>query len=204
MRQIVTNVYTFDELDDAAKERARVWYRANITGDDVEFYTERSIDEFVTLACALGFTTDAKSVRWDTNPIGASFDGSWCASRLNRKMNLDACMDILKDRPLDVDTQKVINGFLSFAALYPDSAGQALHVRRGVGLLTEFDIGGDDNGEHPDAKAVANRFEELTGDLAHILAIAVDAELTYASSDEVIDENIRCNEYEFDETGVRA
>lgn len=30
MREIVTRVYTYDELDDKAKERARDWYRAGI------------------------------------------------------------------------------------------------------------------------------------------------------------------------------
>lgn len=54
MRTIQTNVYTYDELSDDAKEKARDWFREGSAGDD--FFSETPIDEFLEIGAALGFT----------------------------------------------------------------------------------------------------------------------------------------------------
>src|SRR4051794_24426167 len=58
-RTIEQTVYQFDELSDAAKEKAREWYRECIDSNDFDC----EVDEFVTIAEAIGIDFDTHEVK---------------------------------------------------------------------------------------------------------------------------------------------
>jgi hypothetical protein len=59
MKTTSINIYTFDELNDNAKEVARDWYRENI---DYTFLSEYMHDEASILLSEVGITTDEYEV----------------------------------------------------------------------------------------------------------------------------------------------
>jgi len=61
MRVIQTTVYTFDELSDKAKEKAREWYRGHI-GTDPDMF-ESTIEDFCEIVGFLGVDIGTKPVR---------------------------------------------------------------------------------------------------------------------------------------------
>jgi hypothetical protein len=57
MRTIETNVYKFDELSDAAKERARDWFREASAGDTPDC----ALDDAVTIAGLMGIEIERRA-----------------------------------------------------------------------------------------------------------------------------------------------
>src|ERR1017187_4227073 len=80
---IKTEVFKFDELSDAAKEKARQWHREADYGDN--YFAECTIDEVKgEIGKALGF--DVAEVYWSgfsSQGDGACIVGTWRAADVN-------------------------------------------------------------------------------------------------------------------------
>ena len=216
MRIIETKVYTFDELSDRAKEKARDWYRETSAGDN--FWAEPVTEDFVEVLKACGFDIatiqgrrSEPAIYWELNPDNAGFDASWRAS----DVNVDP---IIADRPLSYrDTEgkeqrcegnarlvSILERIKKLAHDRRNAYGSVSTSRRSVNIgETEWTDESCDNLEC-DCAARADEFREIVTDLAHYFAVALSATYEYENSDEAIDETILANEYEFTEDGERA
>lgn len=227
MRTIQTNVYTYDELSDDAKEKARDWYREISAGDD--FFAETPVDEFLEIGKALGFTfAPANPNRQPRKPrdavyfegfshqgSGASFDASWAA----RELSADKVRAIMADRPatferdgkqctdkLNARLQPILAGVLTLATRVIDDSASVTASHRYHSLSVEWycgeDVDTDDQMERQESNA--STFKNLCEDFATWLYAVLEAEYEYQNSDECVAETIIANEYEFTEDGNSA
>jgi hypothetical protein len=209
MREKTIKLYTFDELSDAAKEKARDWYRNASAGD--QDFAEYPTDEFADLLMALGFTSSNRGKErfrpyWNTNPIEAAFDASWHALNVNEFGKLDK---LLADRPKDVgcksndETHRIAEALRAIVADWPNAYGSANSGTRGNNQSADFTANSEEYDEVHSAsiESAVDKFSELVADLASEFATAVNAEYEYQNSDEYVDDTIRANEYEFTEDG---
>lgn len=188
------NVYTFDELSDSAKENARQWMREGIAGDS--FAVDTLLDNTVTDAAEMLGIRFVKrgaypAIDWDTNPIGAAFNGSWYAS----KVAVDKLKaDFTQNKVLHV----IADDLAAVAADFPDASADC-SIGRHCTQRVDMEFGYEDE---------CGAAEESTRDalraFASWIASTINAEIEYQNSDEAIDETIRANEYEFTESGEVA
>ncbi len=199
-KQRTIDVYRFDELDDRAKDCARDRYRGYIDPNDFKF----TLDECADALKALGFDVSkprgcnsGHAIYWDTNPIGAAFDATWSAQRF-------APDKLLKDRPTDKELHRIAAELATVARVCPNAYGLC-DSGRNCNQTAELDANVEDCGREAEesAQGMADVFTEAVTDLAHWIATVINAEYEWQNSDECVDENIRCNEYDFDINGKR-
>lgn len=210
MRTKQITLYQFDELSDKAKERAREWYREVSAGDNdfADFPTE----DFAEIAAFCGWDIKQRPVKlmgggtrhepdvyWSVGyggDTGASFAGGWSASRVN-------AAGLKAHAPVDKELHRLADRFDSLAATYPQAYANVTHSGRYFGM--EFDCGDDaEDAPYGGEPAFCEAIAEDARDLAAWFHSALQAEYEYRQSDECVDENIRINEYEFNEDGTRA
>lgn len=187
-------LYTFAELSDAAKDRARDWFRQGI-----DFDPEYVLDDAATVGAMLGITIDRPrgrrsgyAVDWDTNPIGAAFVGSWRASDLKPGA-------AVRHAPQDADIARIAADLERIAAAFPEAyadCGTGRGCFQRVGAWT----GGDEYSD-PDADAAAGSIVEALQSFAHWIGCDVARDYEWTYSDESVDESIEANEYEFTADG---
>jgi hypothetical protein len=194
-RTTVIDTYQFDELDGCAKERARDWYRGCIESDDFDWALGDCAEALKALGFSVGNRHNKRAIYWSLNPIDAAFDATWSASRF-------APNALLKDRPTDKELHRIAEALRVLVGQMPEASGSC-DSGRNCNQTAEFYAGDDsnDSGMNDDPAA---EFECVVTDLAHWIATAVNAEYEYRYSAECVDENIRCNEYDFDENGKRV
>lgn len=234
MREIVTKVYTYAELSDAAKARARDWLREANAGDN--FFAEHVTDQFHEALKALGFDPyvragryldprDPRAVRstleWSgfwSQGDGAAFGGTWRAADF-------APGKLLADRPATyerdgkTETSKGnaelhrIAGELkackaagmTFAALRTSHRGFHMSVDSAEhDQPDEFETDAAEEDYRDACTDSEERFITAARDLAHQFYKDLEAEYEYQNSDDAIAESIEANEYEFTEDGERA
>jgi hypothetical protein len=158
MRTETISIYTFDELNDAAKEKAREWYK-----NGMEYFWWTDALESIKAFC------DGYNVTIKDYSVGP-FERSWITTdATNEKFRGVKLRDVPRD---DMPT-----GYCLDCALW-----QTFH--------DEFKRTGD---------ALRAFNEAIDAAVAKIVA-----EMEYQYTDESVDENILCNEYEFLENGERA
>lgn len=218
MRTIHTNVYKYDELSKEAQAVARDWYREMSAGDN--YFAEHVTEEFKEVAKACGFSLGGSrcgddGIQWSgfaSQGDGASFTGSWCASRVN-------VAALLADRPaewVDKDGVKnvcegnarlavILNGFARLAEMDAQAYGGAEASHCGHWMQCTYSTEcEDDLIGGPDIEEREEMFKELCNDLAHDFYRNLEQEYEYQNSDDVVAENIEINEYEFTESGKRV
>lgn len=220
-RIIETTVYTFDELSEKAKEKARDQYRVNH-----EFYPDYAIEDAVEFAGFLGITISEndghKCIYWSVSGSqgdGACFEGTWSADQLN--------VNSLKAyAPKDNKLHKVADCFAAIARKYPTASftvkqrGHYYHSG-----CTEFNC---DPGECPetvldnlgeefpedDPGECADRAQETWGeefpeedliqaarDFMDWIYSQLESEYEYQQSDDWIDDVLVSVEHEFTKDG---
>jgi len=192
----VKTVYTFDELSDRAKDRARAWYR-----EGIEFDPEYTIEDAVRMGAILGITIGTRTyktmgggtgsapvVYWDTNPIGAGFNGAYSYTK-------GASKTIRAEAPLDTDLHAIADTLQTLQRKYFYRVSLQIVANRRDG--THIDVEWSD----PVTDEDADRFLEAIRDFAGWIATNINREYEYQYSDACIDENIEANEYEFTEDG---
>lgn len=195
MRKVEIEVFTFAELSDDAKERARDWFQQGIEFDADD------IIEYVILDAAklLGITIDRPrgrrtgyAIDWDTNPIDAAFAGSWRASDVRPGA-------LVKEFPQDATLAVIAADLEKVAAEFPDAYAN-LEAGRGCFQRVEaYAEAADDPDDCADAaeQAIVDALQSF----AHWMATTIAAEYEYQYSDECVNESIEANGYEFTADG---
>lgn len=208
MRQETINIYTFNELSEQAKEKAREWFRSGGTSDDFDFCIEDAQRmgellgiEFGTHAVKLygGSTRYDANIYWSgfcSQGDGASFEGYYTYKR-------GALAQIKKEAPQDTELHRIAKAL---------QQAQARNFYQVVTRVTQsghychehtmsFDHERADEKElHDDCRQI----EDALRDFASWIYRQLDNENDYRNSDEYVDDCIIANDYEFYAGGKRA
>lgn len=216
MREETTTrqLYTFDELSESAKERARDWWREGMQSPD-DWQADSVIDDAARLFDMIGLnirtrpvklmgggTRNEPDVYWSLGrDRGLSFKGSYSY----RKGGLQAlAAEAPKGDGKVYESNNEINAIaetlqaIQKRNFYQVQASSAHQRHYGI----DVDIERADGKPISEADIDATR-EALDG-LADWLLSSLEREWEYQNSNEAIDETIRANEYEFTEDGRRA
>lgn len=214
---------TFDELDEKAKERARDRWREGILQDEWWDFTYESAIE---CAKALGFEIEQRTrpltngrTRTETEIWFSGFasqgDGC-CFSGTLALQNLEKAVERIKQlAPQDAE--------LAALAILAESIWQQATVKQvelrladedvndQIDMTSTFKIEGRERSYTTKVHEVENQYAFLKDDLDNLVESFADwiysqleAEHDYQNSDEAIDESIKANEMEYDETGAEA
>lgn len=204
-RQVCKTVYTFDELDDKAKARARDWYREGF-GQDTD-WADYVIEDAVRMAEMMGISIDTQPVKlmggstrqdpivyWQlhTQGSGACFEGTYSYKAGSVKA-------IETEAPKDPELHQIVRELRDVQKRY----GYALEAR-----ITHRRPGAHSMSTVIDVDKVKGPNECVAADLEAPLRAFMDwiyqqlnAEWDYQTSDDVVEETIRGNDYEFEEDG---
>ena len=211
-RVIEKTVFTFEELPDRARERARDWYRNGMCND-----WEPAFDEFKDLAKTFGIEFKTRSVKlygggtrgeplinYSVGDRGefCSYEGTW-------SVKSDALVKFKEMGWKDDDLLGIAEA-LTRASLYcqlkglPDFHAHVTTSDRDDSMMeVSFDSLEDEDGEEFPIipKDICEAVETALQDFASYMLKCMSDDYEWRYSDECVDENIQCNEYEFDEDG---
>ena len=206
MKENIVMSYTFDELTDEAKEKARDWWRGCIDLNDYDFTT----DDAVTIGELLGIEFDTRPVKlygggtrqdpciyWSgfySQGDGACFEGYY-------RYNKNSVKKVKEYAPQDTEILRIAKTLQevqrrNFYQLYASvkHTGRYCHSHS-----VSIDV------ERSDEQSVSRddyeTVEELLRDFMDWIYSRLEDENDWLNSDEQIDETIRANEYEFYESG---
>jgi len=175
MKTITTAVYSFEELSDSAKEKARNWYREHAL--DYEWW-ESTCEDAKNIGLKItGFDLDRN--RHATGEFSVFGGATQCA-------NL-----ILAEHGKDCESFKTATSFLA------DLAKLNAKIKAVDGddeTNCEYDSWQDKRGELD---------EGFLKSLLEDYSTMLQKEMEYLMSDEQVDESIKANEYTFTESGKR-
>lgn len=205
-------LYTYDELSDDAKSKARDWWRDVSQQSGDQFYAEWVQDDFERVCDTLGIDLDTvrgdkrKAIFWSgfwSQGDGASFAGTFTAKP-------DAGAAIREYAPQDAELHAIGDRLAEVSALYPDVRVAIVQGRYGGHYVHEntmtcdVDVGEDENGDPLDLAApIDDDVTEIFRSLARWLYARLETAYDDEYSDENMAENIRINEYTFTEDGRR-
>lgn len=194
MQKIIT-LYTFDELSDEAKERAREWYRsASIMSG---YWEEDILEDAKTIADLFGFGVDEiyYSGFWSQG------DGASCIGRYRYKRG--ALKAVKKYAPNDEELHGIVQRLqkIQAANFYRIEVNVTHSGRYQHSGYMRFDI--DRNDDVPLATEDKEDIKDNLRWFADWVYKRLENGYEWVNSDEVVNENILLNEYTFDEDGNR-
>jgi len=210
MRAITSTVYKFDELSEAAKEKAREWYREGDLGYE---WWDTFYDDFARIADILGIDLRQRPVKlmngktrydpciwWSgfaSQGDGAMWEGDYRYAK-------GSCKKIREYAPNDNDLHEIADGLYQIQKRYFYRV-TAMSKHRGY-YYHEYCMDIDvfctnENGYEIDNFVHDEEVKDLLRDFARWIYRQLESEYDYLMSDEAVDECIRANEYEFDEDG---
>jgi hypothetical protein len=208
----IDKVYKFAELDERAKETARDWFRQFVFTESHDW--EHVLDDAKECLKLAGFTVDNIYFSgFSSQGDGACFEGSWRAS------DTKPVKAMKQHAPKDKTLHAIAAEMRAIAKLRPNasmSVKQRGHYNHEG--CTEFSVTSDgpeweddvarSNAEWDELRArdtaIGDRIEEASKDAMRWIYRRLEAEYEYQNSNEVVDENIEANEYEFTEEGNRT
>jgi hypothetical protein len=207
MREKTVKLYHFDELSDAAKERARQWWR---DCENQDFDTSYMYETFETAAKLLGIEFDTRPIKlmgggtryepkiwwsgFSSQGDGASFEGSYsyaknCSRVIRGEFPTDAKLHAIAD---SLTASQKANGYKLTAKITQSDS----HYSHKYTMRADVYKGDNDADEE-----TSDTVLELMRDFAEWIYRSLEAEYEYRMGDENVDESIRINEYEFTEDG---
>lgn len=197
MRTVETQVFQFDELSDAAKEKARDWYRS---GDSYPWAEENrdSLEKFCEV-----FPVKARD--WSYDAWNFSMDARATCDDETAELTGPRLLAYLQNNYAEVFSQA--KRYSKGAPYHP---GVKVRKSRVMREETSCPFTGDCMDESlldplraflkkPDGR----NFADLLTDCLESWAKACQQDCEYQNSDESVEETIRANEYEFTEDGER-
>lgn len=215
MRIQETKVYTYDELSDEAKEKARDWYRDGALDYD---WWDGLYEDFAQRAEELGIDLRKNPFTLRNEPeinfsgfycqgSGSSFAGTWSADKIQGDKLREEC-------PTETELHRILSELESIAKEDP-------------GMSATINTGGDNwiNIEVCDGEEASERLNELEyesgeyknlsktyrereddliqtlRDFNHWIYQGLQKEYEWLNADEQVEESIRANKYEFTEDG---
>jgi len=221
-QQVTVTAFTFDELSDKAKEKAREWYREGSCDDN--YWSECAIEEAVREGELMGiaFKTRARKsmsgkeltpkpcIFWSgfwSQGDGACFEGTWRAS----DVKADKVADGWGEDPATTEIKRIAAEFDRIARL--DTASSFKVEHRGHYShehCTEFDVTITDDESYdpvspdPEGEKAEADLIEAARDFMRWIYRVLEAAYNDANSDEQVDETILANEFWFDIDGSRC
>lgn len=214
MRTVESTVYTFDELSDRAKDRARDWYRNVSSSDFDDFGAETALEDAAEVCKLLGIELDTRAVplmngSTRREPViyyrGFSSQGDGCSFTGCYRYRPGALQAIRTYAPQDTELHRIAaelqnlqrRNFYRLECLLSRSSSHYVH---------ELTVSGDVS-RTDDAPVSSDTEAEVIDLLRDVMRWAyrqLEREYEYQNADEQIDESIRGNEYEFTEEGDPA
>jgi hypothetical protein len=206
MRTKTIELFKFDELSDAAKEKARDWYRP-LACDDYDWF-EFVHEDAVACGGILGIMFDhvGKTVKtpqiyfsgFGSQGDGACFEGSYAyAKGATKKIRQHAPTDDVLHSIAD-DLQALQRRHWYRLEAKCDHHGHYHHSHSMRVETTDSNTGNEvDNNTSTEMQDLMRRFADWIFD-------SLRNEYNYQTSDEQIDEMLRANEYEFTSEGRKS
>jgi hypothetical protein len=203
MKEIITKVYEFDELDEKGKEKAREWYRDASSDDTI--WSECVIDDAKTILALMGWDIDKIYYSgFNSQGDGACFTGTWRADNVKVGKAKEYA-------PTDEELHKIAKIYEELAEKHPVTSMSVKHSGRYChenctefdafdGGFYELEMGNDEMVKNEESK---NIFIETSKDAMRWIYKNLEREWDFQNSDETIDENIKANFYTFTESGKR-
>ena len=186
-------VYTFDELDEDAKETARSWYREGAF--DYEWW-DSVYEDSKTIGALMGISVDRIyfSGFWSQGD-GACFEGSYEYAK--------GAVNAVKDyAPKDTTLHQIARDLQNIQrpAFYQLSANVKHHGHYQHAYCTDIDV---HRPSHFDdvSESEQDGIAEGLRDFMNWIYSRLKDEYEYMNLDEQVDESIQANEYEFMESG---
>ncbi len=217
MRIREEKLYTFDELSDAAQERARDWFREGM--DIGDWGAENVLEDAARLGAIIGIDINTRPVklmgggtRQEPNvywSVGGRDNGCTFAGTYRYIKSSVAALEQEAPSTYNGQEQKGNTEINRIARelqgvqarnFYQLTASTSHGHSRNFTMDIDVDRSDDVNVSEDDTLTV----RELLMDFASWIEQQLEAEYEYRMSNEVVDENIRANEYEFTEDGRRA
>lgn len=207
-------LYTFDELSNRAKDRARDWYRGCMDGDNSDY--DHVIDDFQTIAEMLGINLrthrvglhggghrNEPNIWWSVGGQGggAAFDAHYAWSGTPTTA-------VKEHAPQDAELHRIADALLVLQGKHEFKlkAGVESNGRNtSIASVTAGHSGPVSCCKDDETVSQEDEDEllELMRDLARWLHKRLEDHYHWLYSDECVDESIRANEYTFDEDGER-
>lgn len=202
-------LYKFDELDDKAKDRAREWYREVSSDDD---FHEFVYEDAATIGELMGLdirqrrvNTIGGNIRYEPDIFysgfwsqgdGACFQGRW-------EYKPDALQKVKEHAPLDEKLHNIAADLADpkLSGLYANIVHRGNYYHE---YMMDIDVSADCDTAFEVSSEIEEHVKEALRDFARWIYKMLEAEYYYQNSNEVVDENIIANEYEFTEDGHRA
>jgi hypothetical protein len=204
-------LFTFAELNDNAKEKAREWYRGCIESDEIADYDDwQSIAEILGISFATrsitlmnGKTRQAPMIHWrgfSSQGDGASFNGSYFYAK-------GAAKHIRKYAPNDTELHAIADLLQSIQRPY----FYRICANITPGLRSNFyshsgtmDISAYVDGDRYRDVLQEDELGDTLRRFADWIYSRLESQWEYINSDSVIDESILANGYEFSSEGCVA
>ena len=184
---IQIEVFKIDELSDAAKEKARTWYREANAGDN--YFAEPTIEDVKgEIGAYLGFTV--KDVFWSGFSYqgdGACITGTWRAADVQ-------AAKLREFAPKDKALAKIRKAMRAFARAHRGNTAQIITIDRHYCHEYSVSIEADQDTE---------ALKEIARDFMRWIYRQLEDAYNWENADEQVDENIRANEYTFTVEGKR-
>lgn len=222
MRTIETTVYQFSELDDAAKKKARAWFRRCQDGDN--YFAVNVIEDSTQIAAMMGLDISKRSVRlmgggtrqepavywsgFSSQGDGACFEGDWRAAEVKPGAVAAHCPGASEQNR---EINHIAAEFERIAKEFPEASFSVQH--RGHYShenCTEFDFPFPDDGEEWPGERLekwqgeCDNLKETAKDFMRWIYRQLEKEYECQNADEQVNESITANEYEFTADGERA
>lgn len=200
MRTIETVVYKYDELSDAAKAKAREWYlNGGLNYDWWDFCYE----DFVRVVEILGieFSTRRNSKEPEIYFTGFYCQGSGSSFVGTYRYAKGALAKIKGYAPQDEELHRIAKALQDVQSRYFYKLAARITSHRDSSISVEV---WHDDDCYRDIGDAEDEITTLMNDFNHWMFRSLEREYEWLTSDEAVEENIRANEYEFDEDGRRA
>jgi len=198
MREKIVRLYTFDELNDKAKDKAREWLRSHVAQEFSDDRDEFVLEDSRTIGAIFGLTKiDIAYSGFSCQGDGASFTGAYTFAP-------DACARIREHAPQDSELHTIADSLAQVqehyagtlqATIARDRRSHYAHDRT-VSIVVES-TDDDRTVDETDSTAIAETLRQFM----RWIYRSLEAEYDYQLSNEAIDEAIRANEYEFRDNG---
>ena len=210
-KTICTTVYRFPELSDAAKEKARIWYRDAAFHDD---WWEAVYDDFERICDILGISLKTRPVRlmgggtrqkpciWFS---GFSSQGDGASFEATAQHAKGATREIRAYAPKDQALHSIVDRLhaaqrQNFYQLGADVTHRGRYCHE---YCMTIDVSRDSPTGQPSTEGSEETVVEALRDLARWLYRQLEVEYDHLTSDEAVEEGIVINEYTFTEEGRR-
>jgi hypothetical protein len=191
MKTVTIKTYSYAELSDKAKERARAWFREGMNYDG-----DCQIDDAKQCMAFLGF--DIKEIYFSgfySQGDGACFEGTWQASAVN-------AAGLKEHAPIDKELHRLADEFARLAKLEPEGSFRVDH--RGHyshKFCTEFSF---DEMQSDMQDQSEKDLKEASRDCMEWIFRQLQTDYEWHNADEQVAESIECNDYQFTEDGKRS